>query len=149
MKIVNRKFHRDYEALEVMEAGISLTGGEVKSIRDQQLRLEESFVKIVGDEVFLINANIPPYPFAAEKGYDPKRTRKLLLHKSEILRLQVKLQQGGRLTMAPLSCYNKGRRIKLEIALARPRKEIEKRKLEKRRDIELSQKREMKEYMKV
>jgi len=149
MKIVNRKFHRDYEALEVMEAGISLTGGEVKSIRDQQMRLEESFVKIVGDEVFLINANIPPYPFAAGKGYDPKRTRKLLLHKSEILRLQVKLQQGGRLTMAPLSCYNKGRRIKLEIALARPRKEIEKRKLEKRRDIELSQKREMKEYMKV
>jgi SsrA-binding protein len=101
------------------------------------------------DEVFLINANIAPYSFAVEKGYDAKRTRKLLLHRKEILRLQTKLGQGGRLTIAPLSCYNRGRHIKLEIALARPRKDLEKRKLEKRRDVERQQKREMKEFTKV
>lgn len=149
MKIVNRKFHRDYEELEKFEAGISLTGGEVKSIREEKLKIDDAFVKIMGSEVFLINANIPAYSFAAQKGYDPRRTRKLLLHRKEILRLQTKLGQGGRLTIAPLSCYNRGRHIKLEIALARPRKDIEKRKLEKKRDVERGQKREMKEYMKV
>jgi SsrA-binding protein len=149
MKIVNRKFHRDYEEIERFEAGISLTGGEVKSIREEKLKLEDAFVKIMHDEVFLINANIAPYSFAVEKGYDAKRTRKLLLHRKEILRLQTKLGQGGRLTIAPLSCYNRGRHIKLEIALARPRKDLEKRKLEKRRDVERQQKREMKEFTKV
>ncbi len=148
MKIANRKFHRDYEGLETIEAGIVLTGGEVKSIRSGHIQLEGSFVKLLGDELYLINANIPPYPFANEKQYDPKRTRKLLLHRKEILRLQIKLHQGGRLTISPVSCYNKGRKIKLEIALCRPRKDIEKRKLEKGRDVELQQKREMKEYIK-
>lgn len=149
MKVINRKFHRDYEALETLEAGISLTGGEVKSIREEKMQLEDSFVRVVGDEVFLINATIPAYSFAATRGYDPKRTRKLLLHRHEILRLQVKMKQGGRLTIAPLSCYNKGRKIKLEIALARPRKDIEKRKLEKKRDVERAQKREMKDFTKI
>ncbi len=148
MKIVNRKFHRDYESLEPFEAGIALTGAEVKSIRLGRLKLEDSFVKIIRDELYLINAQIMPYSFADEKGYDQKRTRKLLLHRKEILRLQTKLGTGDRLTIAPLSCYNKGRQIKLEIALCRPRKEIEKRKMEKKRDIEMMQKREMREYMK-
>lgn len=149
MKIVNRKFHRDYEALEMYEVGIVLTGAEVKSIREEKMKLEDAFVKIMGDEVYLINANIAPYSFAVEKGYDARRRRKLLLHRKEILRLQTKLGQGGRLTIAPLACYNKGRHIKLEIALSRPRKDIEKRKQEKKRDVERSQKREMKEYTKV
>lgn len=148
MKILNRKFHRDYESLESIEVGLVLTGGEVKSIRAGHFQLEGSFVKMLGDEVYLINANIPPYEFANAKGYDPKRTRKLLLHRKEILRLQIKLNQGGRLTLAPISCYNKGRKIKLEIALSRPRKEIEKRKLEKGREVERNQKREMREYEK-
>ena len=148
MKIINRKFHRDYESLESVEAGIVLTGSEVKSIRDGHLQLEGAFVKMLGSEVYLINANITPYAFANEKNYDPRRTRKLLLHRKEILRLQIKLNQGGRLTLAPVSCYNKGPHIKLEVALSRPRKELEKRKLEKGRDVELQQKREMKEYMK-
>ncbi|MEK7078607.1 MAG: SsrA-binding protein SmpB [Patescibacteria group bacterium] len=148
MKILNRKFSRDYESLETVEAGIVLTGGEVKSIRDGQCQLDGAFVKMLGDEVYLINSNIPPYEFASVIDYDPKRTRKLLLHRKEILRLQIKLKQGGRLTLAPISCYNRGRTIKLEVALCRPRKEIEKRKLEKGRDIERNQKREMREYEK-
>lgn len=78
MKIVNRKFHRDYEALEMYEVGIVLTGAEVKSIREEKMKLEDAFVKIMGDEVYLINANIAPYSFAVEKGYDARRRRKLL-----------------------------------------------------------------------
>src|SRR3989339_965468 len=146
MKIINRAFHRNYEELEKFEAGIVLTGNEVKSIREGHMQLDAAFVKMMGDEVYLINANIPGYEYADNKDYDPKKTRKLLLHRKEILKLQIKLGQGGRLTMAPISCYNRGRHIKLEIALARPRKDLEKRKIEKGRDIERNQKREMKEY---
>ncbi|MFA5135939.1 MAG: SsrA-binding protein SmpB [Patescibacteria group bacterium] len=148
MKIINRKFHRDYEEIETYEAGLVLTGSEVKSIRGGHMQLDSAFVRMMGDEVYLINANIPAYRFADDTDYEPKRTRKLLLHRKEILRLQVKLSQGGRLTLAPLSCYNKGRRIKLKIALARPRKDIEKRKLEKMRDVKRGEEREMKEYLK-
>lgn len=148
MKIENRKFHRNYEALEAFEAGIALTGAEVKSVRLGRIKLDDSFIKIIGNEAYLMNAEIPHYSFAIGKGYDLRRSRKLLLHRKEILRLQVKLGAGGRLTIAPRSCYNKGRRIKLEIALVRPRKDIEKRKLEKTHDIQLQQKREMREYLK-
>ncbi len=148
MKIVNRKFHREYESLEKIEAGISLIGPEVKSIKQGNLKLEDSFVKLIGEEAYLINADIPIYHFARPAGYDPRRSRKLLLHKKELLRFRVKIQSGGSLTIAPLSCYNKGSILKLEIALVKGRKEIGKRKLEKSRDVELAQKREAKEYMK-
>jgi len=149
MRIVNRQFHRDYEELEKLEAGIVLTGAEVKAIRAGQLQLEDAFVKLMGDECSLINANIGAYAFSKNEEYDPKRSRKLLIHKREILRLHTKLKAGGRLTMAPVSCYNRGRHIKLEIALVRPRKDLEKRKLEKQRDVIRNEKREVKEYMKV
>lgn len=148
MKIVNRKFHRDYEQLETFEAGIVLSGPEVKSVKEGSLRLDDSFVRIIGDEAFLINADINIYHFNTTKGYDPKRTRKLLLHRKEILKLQVKLQAGGNITIAPISVYEKGRILKVEIALAKGRKNIEKRKLVKQRDVALEQKREAKEYMK-
>ena len=97
--------------------------------------------------VFLINAQIPIYEYAKIEGYDPKRSRKLLLHKKELLRLRTKIASGG-LTLAPKSCYNKGPLIKLEIALVKGRKDIEKRKLEKNRDIKRNEKREVKDYMK-
>jgi len=148
MKVVNRKFNREYEALDTFEVGIILNGAEVKSVWKEQIQLDDAFVKIVGNEAFLLNATIPLYQFAQGKGYDPKRTRKLLLHRKELLKMQVKMASGN-LTMAPRSCYNKGPYIKLEIALVRGRKEIEKRKLEKKRDIEQNQKREMKEYLKT
>jgi len=148
MRIVNRKFHREYEEMERLEVGVALTGGEVKSIRAGHLKLDDAFVKLIGDELFLVNANIPAYSFADNKNYEPKRSRKLLLHRKELLRFQVKMASGG-LTMAPVSCYNKGRQIKLEIALVRGRKDIEKRKIEKERDVKRQEKREMKEYLKV
>lgn len=148
MKIINRKFNREYQEVERVEAGIVLSGAEVKSVREERVKLDDAIVKIIGDEVFLVNADISPYEHANSGGYDPRRTRKLLLHKKEIIRLRTKLLGGGNLTIAPLACYNKGPFIKVEIALARGRKDIEKRKLVKHRDIERAQKREAKEYMK-
>ncbi len=148
MKIINKKFQREYQELEKFEAGIVLIGSEVKSVKQGSLRLDDAFVRIIGNEAFLINADIPIYNFTRPQGYEPKRTRKLLLHKKEILKMQVKLQAGGNLTVAPISCYNKGTMLKLEIALAKGRKDIEKRKLVKQRDVTLEQKREAKEYIK-
>ena len=148
MKIVNRKFSREFEDIERIEAGISLTGAEVKSVRAKNIRLEDAFVKLIGSEAFLINADIPVYQYARPTGYDSRRTRKLLLHKRELLRLKVKLGGAKGLTIVPVSCYNKGPRFKVEIAVVKGRKDVEKRRLEKRKDIELEQRREMKEYMK-
>lgn len=148
MKIINRKFHREYQELEKYEAGIVLYGAEVKSIRDGRLKLDDAFVKILGSEAYLINAQIPLYEYARIPGHDAKRTRKLLLHKKELIRLKTKIASSGGLTLAPVSCYNKGDLIKLEIALVKGRKDIEKRRLEKKRDIERQEKREVKEWMK-
>lgn len=145
MRIFNRKFNREYEGLERVEAGIVLNGSEAKSIRMGRLKLEDSFVKILGNEAYLVNAQIPLYEFAYIPDYDVKRTRKLLLHKKELIKFKIKMATGG-LTLVPVSCYNKHGHVKLEIALVRGRKDVEKRRLEKRKDIELDQKREMKEY---
>lgn len=147
MKIINRKFHRNYKEIEKYEAGIVLTGAEVKSIRSGGLRIDDAFVRIMGSEIYLINADIPIYKFARNEAYESKKSRKLLLHKKELLKLKVKMASGG-LTLAPVSCYNKGPHIKLEIALVKGRKDIEKRKIEKQRDIKIREDREVKEYTK-
>ena len=148
MKIYNRKFSRDYQEIEKYEAGIVLNGAEVKSIRQGRIKLEDAYVKILGDEVYLINAQIPLYQYAQSISYNPSRMRKLLLNKKEIIRLKTKIAGNPGLTIIPVSCYNKKNLIKLEIALARGRKDIEKRRLEKKRDIEREKEREAKEYMK-
>lgn len=148
MKIVNRKLQRDYEVLEKLEVGIMLTGPEVKSVREEKMSLDTAHVKIIQDEMFLVNADIYPYQFAPRDIQEAKRSRKLLLRKSELLRLQTKMHGASGLTIAPVSCYNKGGLIKVEIALVRGRKDIEKRKLEKHRDIARNEKREVKEYLK-
>jgi SsrA-binding protein len=117
-------------------------------VRRESLKLEDAFVKIIGNEPYLVNADIPIYHFTRPEGYNSRRSRKLLLHKKELLRLRTKIQSGNSLTIAPVACYNKGPYIKLEIALVKGRKNAEKRKLEKSRDIENEQKREVKEYLK-
>lgn len=149
MKVVNRSYHRNYQELEKFEAGIVLTGAEVKSIKAGNIRLDDAFVKFFDDEAYLINAEVPIYQNAPREGYDSRHRRKLLLHRKEIIRLLTKLQSSPSLTVAPLSCYNKGRHIKLEIALSKGRRDIEKRKLEKARDIEREEKKEAKEFMKI
>ncbi len=133
MKIINRKAIHDYTILNRIEAGVSLLGSEVKSLRSGKGKLEGAYVKIVSGEMFLINAEIMPYSYARPNGYDPKRTRKLLLHKREVMSLQNKLD-SAKLTLIPLFWYTKGPQIKLEIGLARGRKEYEKREKKKKED---------------
>ena len=138
MRIINRKAPYDYTIIDRIEAGLSLLGSEVKSLRAGHGKLEGAYVKIANGEVYLINAQIMPYAYARPNGYDPKRTRKLLLHKREVISLQSKLD-SAKLPLIPLSWYTKGPQIKLEIGLARGKKEYEKREKKKRED----QKREL------
>lgn len=134
MKILNRRARRDYQLLEKYEAGMALTGPEVKSIRAGRLQLEQAFVKIRGGQVFLVNAHVAPYPFAEQNDYDPRRERKLLLSKKEILALEQKVKQK-KLTLVPLACYTRGQFIKLAIALGRGQKQYQKREEKRKQDI--------------
>ena len=142
MKVVNRRARRDYQILEKYEAGIALTGAEVKSVKGGRIKLEESFIRIKDTEAFLLNAHIPPYLPAGSRGYDPLRDRRLLLRKKEILTLSLQTTRSG-LTIVPLSCYTKRGLVKLEIALAKGKKKYEKREAIKRRDIEREMEREL------
>ena len=135
MKITNKRVFHDFQILETYEAGINLIGAEVKSVKGGKMSLVGSFVKIIGSEIYLVNAEIFPYPFARPEGYDPRRTRKLLLHKKEIISLKTKLA-GAKLTIIPLECYNSHGLVKFKIGLAKGKREFEKREKIRRRDIE-------------
>ncbi len=132
----NAKAGRDYTTLETFEAGISLLGFEVKSLKAGQGSISESYVTLRDEEAFLVNAYIPPYQVAnTPDSYNPHRERKLLLSKKELRELAEK-KRGGNLTIIPLSLYNKGRNLKLAIALAKGKKKFDKRLSIKKRDIE-------------
>ncbi|CAN5217484.1 SsrA-binding protein SmpB [soil metagenome] len=148
MLVNNREFHRKYQSIEEYEAGIVLRGGEVKSVKAGNIRLDTAYVKIFEDGAWLINADVPVYRFSRPTEYNPLRKRKLLLNKKEIERLQIKVQSAKGLTIIPLSCYNKGRHVKLNIALARGRGDIEKKNREKKVTMARNEERDMKEYMK-
>lgn len=135
MKITNRKAFYDYELQERFEAGINLYGHEVKAVRLGHADLTGSFVRIIGSEAYLVNAKIYPYQFARPEGYDQNRTRKLLLHKKEIIALKSKAD-GEKLTIVPISLYNTHRLIKAELALGKPKKQFQKKEALKRKDID-------------
>ena len=131
----NRKAFADYDVLERFEAGISLRGSEVKSVREGKVNLKDSYARIKGEEAFLVNCHISPYNFANQLNHDPTRERKLLLHRREILRLMGKVQEKG-LTVVPLRVYLKGTRIKVEIALAKAKRVWGKREEKRRKAID-------------
>ncbi len=135
MKIINRKATYDYELKEKLEAGITLLGSEVKAARLGHADLTSSHIRIIGSEAYLINARIFPYEYARPENYDPKRTRKLLLRKKQIIAIRSKTE-GANLTIVPISLYTSGSLIKLEIALGKPKKKFEKKETIKRKDIE-------------
>ena len=143
MRIVNRRAPYEYQLFERLEVGIALVGSEVKSIKAGRADLSRSFVRIKDGEVYLVNANIPPYIGGTPQGYNPSKTRKLLLNRDEIVRFETKAKQQ-RLTIVPTKVYTKGRRIKVEIALARPKRKFEKRETKRRKDIEREIARELK-----
>lgn len=148
MKIVNRHFRHNFEAIDKFEAGIVLKGSEVKSIKSGNFRLEQSFGKIIDGELFLFNAEIPSYAYSKHEKHEPSRKRKLLLNKKELIKIETKIKTGGKLTLVPESCYTKGRHIKISIAVCKGRGEIAKKKLERQEDIKRAQKQEAKEYIK-
>jgi SsrA-binding protein len=131
----NKKAYHDYFVLQKLEAGIELTGTEVKSLRDGKANLKDSYVIIKGEEAFLFSAHISPYSHGNIQNHDPERTRKLLLHKREIEKLHVQLVEKG-LTIVPLRLYFKGGRVKVEIAVVRGKKLYDKRETEKRREAD-------------
>jgi SsrA-binding protein len=122
----NRKARHDFSMEETYEAGIQLTGPEVKSIREGRANLQESYVRVRDGEVFLLSAHVSPYENAREREQLPTRERKLLLHGREIARLAGKSQEEGK-TIIPLRLYEKNGNIKLEIAVASRKKQYDKR----------------------
>jgi SsrA-binding protein len=129
----NREAYHNYFILETFEAGIQLTGTEVKSIREGRATLKDGYVRVADGEAWLINVHISPYTHGNRQNHDPDRERRLLLHKSEIMRLFSKIREKG-LTLVPTRFYFKGNLIKCEIGLARGKKLYDKRETEARRD---------------
>ncbi len=133
--ITNKKAYFDYEILETFEAGVVLSGAEVKSVRGGKASLSGAYVIIRGGEAYLVNASISPYQVAnTPKSYDPEHARKLLLSKKELAKLERGSEQEG-LTIVAIKWYNKKRFLKLEIGLARGKKKADKRETLKERAV--------------
>jgi len=135
MKISNKKATFNYETIESFEAGIVLTGAEVKSIKDGRVNLTDSFVKIINGDLYLVNAEIPQYKYSSDEFYDARRSRKLLVKKKELVQIDSKLK-AKKLVLIPLSIYTKSKLVKVEVAYARGRKRHEKKQREKEREMD-------------
>jgi SsrA-binding protein len=129
----NRKARFEYQILDTLEAGLVLVGTEIKSIRARQVSLDEGFVLVEGGEAWLVNVHIAAYTPASRQGHEPRRKRKLLLHRREIDRLHSRVQEKG-YTLVPLRLYLKDGRAKLEIAIAKGKKLWDKRQTISKRD---------------
>jgi SsrA-binding protein len=142
--VSHKRVSFDFDLLETFEAGISLLGTEVKSVRGGQGKLEGSYVIIRGKEAFLVGASIPAFQKKnVSASYDPERTRKILLTKKELANLEQKSERQG-LTIVPIKLYNKGSKLKLEIAIARGKKKTDKRQSIQKRDTKRDLEREVK-----
>ena len=133
---VNRQASHNFHLLERFEAGLVLTGTEVKSVRGGRVNLRDSYAALKEGEAWLLNCHISPYSHGNLQNHDPLRNRKLLLHKEEIRKLIGKVRERG-LTMVPLRIYLKKGRIKVEIALAKGKREYDKRETIRRREAEM------------
>ena len=131
----NRKARHDYHVLETFEAGLALSGTEVKAIREGRVNLRESYCRLEAGEAWLVGAHIGQYSHSGYAAHDPERPRKLLLNRSELNKLLGKTTERG-LTIVPLKMYFKGPRVKLAIALARGKKTYDKRETIRRREID-------------
>ena len=138
----NRKARHDYTILDTYEAGIALTGTEVKSLRAGRASLVDAFAEVRGGEVFLLGMHIPEYAQGTWTNHAPRRKRKLLLHKAEIERLEQRTKESG-LTLVPLQLYFSGSHVKVELALARGKRSYDKRQDLAKRDAQREIAREM------
>ena len=131
----NKKARFEFFILETFEAGLVLKGTEIKSVRNGQISLQEAYVRTNGEEIWLVGTHIAPYEHASAFQHDPKRDRKLLMHKKEIRKLFDEVRIKG-MTLVPMRVYLKGGRAKLEIGLAKGKKQYDKRESIKERDVE-------------
>jgi SsrA-binding protein len=122
----NRKAYHDYTIEDTLEAGIALIGSEIKSIRAGQVNLRDGYAAVEDGEVWMYNVHIAPYDPASRYGHEPRRKRKLLLHKREIARLERRVQEKG-YTLVPVRLYLRGNLAKVELALARGKRQYDKR----------------------
>ncbi|EKD85557.1 MAG: hypothetical protein ACD_37C00688G0001 [uncultured bacterium] len=134
MKITNKRAFYDYEITNKFEAGINLIGAEVKAIKLGHADLTGSYVRVMGSEAYLINAKIFPYEYSRPENYQETRTRKLLLHKKEIISLKNKTD-GANSTLVPISFYDKHGLIKLEVGIGKGKKQYDKKEAKKRADL--------------
>lgn len=141
MRIVNRKARYNYHILESFEAGIILSGAEVKSLRAGKGDLSNGFARIQGEEAYLVNVYIFPY-LGQDASYDPRKTRKLLLHKDQIKALVGKLSSKGK-ALIPLSIYEKNNMFKVQLALAQTKRKFDKKKKVKEKDEQRDLEREL------
>jgi len=139
----NRRARHDYEVLSVYEAGIVLTGTEVKSLRQRRVNLKDSYAVIKNGEAYLVGMHISVYDQGNRFNHDPERVRKLLLNRREIITLKNQVEKTG-LTLVPLSIYFKNNRVKVELALVRGRKQYDKRRAMAKREAEEEIKRALK-----
>lgn len=140
----NRAAYHEYHILEKYEAGIALTGTEVKSVLDGRVQLKEGYVAVRDGEAWLLNAHISPYAHGNRENHEPLRTRKLLLHRKEIEQLgEATVKQG--MTLVATRVYLKHRRIKVEVAIARGKKMYDKRETEMRRTVDRETRAQLKE----
>src|SRR4051812_351854 len=145
--VANRAAFHEYHISDKYEAGVALTGTEVKSVMGGRVQLKDSYVAVRDGEVWLFNAHISPYSHGNRENHEPLRTRKLLLHRREIEKLdQVAIKEG--MTLVPLRVYLKGRRIKVEVAVARGKKLYDKREAEMRRTVDRETRAQLKERSK-
>jgi SsrA-binding protein len=131
----NRKARHRYEVEETIEAGIVLAGSEVKSIRAGQVALLDAFADVAGGEAWLHQMDVGSYRWAHARNHEPRRPRKLLLHRREIDRIGVKIRQKG-FTLVPLELYEKGGRVKVALGLVRGKSQVDRREDQKRREAE-------------
>lgn len=140
---VNRKARHDYHILETYEAGLILKGTEVKSIRNNQVSIKESYAQFKGTELYIVNMHISPYKFGNRFNLEPKRDRKLLLQKKQLVKLKGKIEQKG-FTLIPLRLYFKNGYAKIEIGLAKGKKLFDKRRDLTQKAIQRDTERELK-----
>ncbi|MGC8764933.1 MAG: SsrA-binding protein SmpB [Brevinematia bacterium] len=141
----NKKAYHDYDILDTIETGIALKGTEIKSVREHNINLKDSYVVIRNGEALVMNMHISPYGYGNIFNHDPKRTRRLLLHKKEILKLSNLVSQKG-IALIPLKVYIKGKYAKLLLGIAKGKKIYSKKEALKEKDIERDIERELKNY---
>ena len=133
MRILNKKAYQNFHILEKLEAGIALLGSEVKALRQGRAELNDAHIRILNGELYLVNTNIPKLVQTSQKNYVPTRSRRLLVHKNQLNLLIGKTSKGG-ITLIPLSIYDKHNLFKVEVGIARSKKEFDKRRVLKERD---------------